>query len=354
MKKLRALFQKEDYLTPSVFIMRLTRQNGKMEHAILRYITGMELFMMFFGLFTFNLAKPRAILYISLYASLSLAAFLTDLAFMIGEKRNTAKRNRLIMASAYFFYIFIHIWALTVTTLDVTRGGTYWAAATALVATGVFIVLHPVFTLSFSIMATIYLGALHVYVNGWSASLVNILLFGMVLCIIDIRMYLGAYNTMYVEDRLRDQSYRDGLTAIRNRRALEEKLDQNSLAAGGCIALMDIDDFKGINDTEGHQSGDEALLLVASCLRDLFKDEEIYRYGGDEFVILSEHNTVETADRMKKVNDRLANAEREIDIRISCGIADNDPCRTAEETLGMADTVLYQVKQNGKGQVAVF
>ena len=105
-KKIHSFFHKEDYLSPSVFIMRLMRQNSKMEHAILRYICGMEVCMTVFGLLNFNLSSPRAQMHLVLYIALALVAFLSDRAFTIGEKRNTVRRNRLILATGYFFYAF--------------------------------------------------------------------------------------------------------------------------------------------------------------------------------------------------------------------------------------------------------
>ncbi len=351
MKRIKQFFEKEDYLTAPEFILALIRKNSKLEHAILRYIFGMETFMLIMGLMQFNLARPRAWIYLGLYASLALAAIGSDLAFCYGEKKGDRASLLMVRNVGYFFYLFIHVWAMTLTTMDVVRGGSYWTAASAMVATGIFIVLVPVYSIGITVLCIIYLCGLYIATEGFGMGMINIILFGLVVCIIHCRMYIGAYNTMYAEDKLRDISRRDGLTSVLNRRALNQKLEALEGCFTGSVAIIDLDNFKRINDTEGHQNGDEALLLVTSFLRDAFKDEELYRYGGDEFLILTELSPKQTAEKLNRIGDRLRCTEREIKIGLSGGVVASSPEKTMEDTIRLADQLLYQVKENGKGEV---
>lgn len=164
--------------------------------------------------------------------------------------------------------------------------------------------------------------------------------------------------------RLQEQSVRDGLTGIPNRRRFEEHFDFLWGRAAGeevpiALILSDIDFFKKLNDSLGHQEGDRCLQEVAHKLRTLVEGEDdlVARFGGEEFVIL-----LWNADRARasQVAESLRVGIRDLAIEhplhpagrvtISLGVACAIPSLTssAEDFLHQADSLLYQAKSLGR------
>ncbi|OYV36378.1 MAG: hypothetical protein B7Z80_15730 [Rhodospirillales bacterium 20-64-7] len=151
----------------------------------------------------------------------------------------------------------------------------------------------------------------------------------------------------------------DGLTLLANRRRLEQAL-QEALADGGhyVLAMLDIDNFKRINDTHSHLAGDDVLRKVASILRSHCRENDLpARYGGEEFAVL-----LRVADRAagKTVCDRILDAIGTHDWRgelripavtISIGMASSTEGATPRDLLAIADQRLYQAKAQGRNRV---
>jgi len=156
-----------------------------------------------------------------------------------------------------------------------------------------------------------------------------------------------------VEDLRRENSNRtdlDGLTGLFNQAALARRVEQKDPL--DCVVVVcDMDNFKEINDHYGHLVGDEILRNVGSLLqRSIRHDDESYRWGGDEFVILFLHQTVEgAAKRMGELEQRLSDFQVRgfggLPISFSWGVADarNRPLR---ETLDEADRAMYAFKRS--------
>jgi len=164
--------------------------------------------------------------------------------------------------------------------------------------------------------------------------------------------------------RLQEQSVRDGLTGIPNRRRFEEQFDYMWGRAAGegapiTLILSDIDFFKKLNDALGHQEGDRCLQAVARRMHELVdgEDDLVARYGGEEFVILLWNAGEERAD---EVAELLRTAVKELGIAhpqhpagrvtISLGVACATPGLTssAEDFLHHADSLLYEAKSAGR------
>jgi diguanylate cyclase (GGDEF)-like protein len=130
------------------------------------------------------------------------------------------------------------------------------------------------------------------------------------------------------------------------------------------MLILDIDDFKKINDTYGHRRGDEALALVAELIkRNLRKIDQPFRYGGEEFVILlpgtAAAEAVHTAERLRAViseADGLTDDGGEtIEVRVSIGAAVfPNHARSEGELFAKADSALYRAKRKGKDRVELY
>ncbi len=351
-KKLLGKFTKEDFLSIREFTHKQYRKAAKSEHVILRFIMGMEVFMLAFGYFNYNHKNPLMKVYMSLYAILALASLGTDLVLSAAERNTSLYERKRLSLVGYGYHTLIVAWGLTITTLDVRHGGgSYWVAATVMMAVSVFLNLNPFHSTAVIISAGIYLCYLSCDTKGgFSTGMMNIVIFILIDVTVILKNYFTLYNNMYMETKLKELSMRDGLTGLNNRRALEERITENDFEGVKAVAIIDIDDFKAINDTGGHGSGDEALLRVTALFREYFNDRELIRYGGDEFLILSSFEDQETLERLKKVNRRLSRLSGEIPIHISGGIAVPEPMVLITDTIKMADALLYDAKRKGKGR----
>ena len=112
---------------------------------------------------------------------------------------------------------------------------------------------------------------------------------------------------------------------------------------------IDIDSFKSINDTYGHQAGDRALVDLAQALSTALRTgDELYRIGGDEFAAILD---VQRDDEAVGVAERLVAAARTVRQTISVGVAVRLPGETSQDTLGRADAALYLAKRSGRDRV---
>lgn len=168
---------------------------------------------------------------------------------------------------------------------------------------------------------------------------------------------------------VQEESKRDALTGLGNRRMLETsfeqiKLNSNLLDLNHWIMLIDIDDFKIVNDTHGHMVGDEVLKVVASVLNQSCRPEDVLvRYGGEEFIILMEAADEKVMSYIaKRVREAIEysvvdTSDAQIRITISIGVA---PVVTINSETALyngienADKALYFVKEKGKNQIGMF
>jgi diguanylate cyclase (GGDEF)-like protein len=158
----------------------------------------------------------------------------------------------------------------------------------------------------------------------------------------------------------RAQAATDQLTGVLNHRAFHERIRDTVTQAemsGGSIGLimMDIDDFKGFNDSLGHQAGDEALRSVAQSAAQVVKKEDTYRYGGDEFAVLlpgaDSRKTLHIAEQVRRAV-AAAPASNGKNLTVSLGIAEfPDMAQSAEELIYRADMAMYWAKSTGKNRV---
>ncbi len=171
-----------------------------------------------------------------------------------------------------------------------------------------------------------------------------------------------------IEHRLRNLASVDGLTGVFNRRHFFEAASAAMTVAerrgrGSCIAILDVDHFKAVNDLHGHAAGDEALkALTRVCTRMCRDSDVVARYGGEEFVMLLPETTLASA---RAVVERIRHAlcsehiktaaaaatSDSFTITVSAGVAAHREGETLEDLLRRADEALYEAKRTGRDRV---
>ncbi len=157
----------------------------------------------------------------------------------------------------------------------------------------------------------------------------------------------------------------DHLTCLMNRRGLAASFEQmqSRRAPGGsplALALIDVDDFKKLNDTLGHHAGDDALRHLAGVLREKLRPGDICaRYGGEEFVLLlpgaAPDRAAEVVTRLQRELTRhvFMHESSRVFITFSAGVADVGTGEAMEDVLARADDAMYAAKRSGKNRVEV-
>lgn len=169
-------------------------------------------------------------------------------------------------------------------------------------------------------------------------------------------------------DKLRDTSLRDGMTGLYNRRFLEEFIDQvMSQAQRGnetySVMMLDVDFFKSVNDTYGHDVGDKVIIEIGKLLKENIRDSDLaIRYGGEEFVVML-HNADDAGTMMvaNKIHSAFAEIIFEVGIgetmqkTMSIGIA-KFPLHgdTIWKCIKFADTALYKAKTTGRNKIVEY
>lgn len=156
-----------------------------------------------------------------------------------------------------------------------------------------------------------------------------------------------------------ERALRDPLTGVQNRAALTAAVErevENAQRHGTPLAMLvlDIDCFKSINDNYGHSVGDDVLRAVAQTTETTIrKADQLFRYGGEEFVILAsytdEDGARQLAERIRRDIESIGAINgRDIDITASLGISLMPPGQSCEDLFERADQALYQAKQSGR------
>ncbi|THF65674.1 diguanylate cyclase [Pseudothauera nasutitermitis] len=157
----------------------------------------------------------------------------------------------------------------------------------------------------------------------------------------------------------------DPLTGALNRRGLEEMFTKEASRAARrrsplCVALLDLDNFKKLNDTYGHQSGDDALTHLVRVVRENLRPQDsVARYGGEEFVLLYPDTELnEAAAALTRLQRALTTAfflanNQKVFITFSAGVAAWNPGEALEAAAQRADAAMYRAKQGGKNRVEI-
>ena len=178
---------------------------------------------------------------------------------------------------------------------------------------------------------------------------------------------LGKRGMEHLNEELKTASRVDGLTGLYNRRYWQERFDEmHKLCVRrekpSTALMLDIDHFKRINDTYGHQAGDKVIKMLAALIKRCVRETDLAgRYGGEEFAIILNDSSVEdakiVAERIRQLAQRLV-VEHEgesISFTVSLGLAQFTPdFKGALAWLECADQALYEAKENGRNQYRIY
>ncbi|MED5425045.1 MAG: diguanylate cyclase [Pseudomonadota bacterium] len=178
---------------------------------------------------------------------------------------------------------------------------------------------------------------------------------------------LGKRGMEHLNEELKTASRVDGLTGLYNRRYWQERFDEmHKLCVRrekpSTALMLDIDHFKRINDTYGHQAGDKVIKMLAALIKRCVRETDLAgRYGGEEFAIILNDSSVEdakiVAERIRQLAQRLV-VEHEgesISFTVSLGLAQFSPdFKGAMAWLECADQALYEAKENGRNQYRIY
>ncbi len=181
--------------------------------------------------------------------------------------------------------------------------------------------------------------------------------------------YKIAYESAEIYERMQDMAAIDELTGLYNRRFGMKRLNEEYKRALRiekcmCLIMLDIDHFKSINDTYGHQAGDYVLSTIGKILSESFRSEDIVmRYGGEEFLcVLCNSNSEGAIKRAEEIRKKIEEfdfiyRDHKIPVTISGGISILDmkkEKKTPEELIREADEALYTAKRTGRNRIITY
>lgn len=215
-----------------------------------------------------------------------------------------------------------------------------------------------------NVLFALVIGAsgLYTWQEFWERYALIILVVNLVATVIMVMVYEILYRDMRTRNVLKVTAETDFLTGLSNRRAIDSHLKKECLHARESrddlsLALLDIDFFKKVNDTYGHEIGDQVLKKVAGLIRENVRSSDVVgRYGGEEFMIVFPHLgldvATEIAERVRRIiagTPIAVTADHSIQVTVSIGVATLS--EASEETLqNLADQRLYLAKSQGRNR----
>ncbi len=172
--------------------------------------------------------------------------------------------------------------------------------------------------------------------------------------------WLFPLRNALIVTRLQQLALRDTLTGLGNRRFFDDAFAKAVLLAerkkeAGALLLLDLDNFKQVNDNYGHHTGDDVLVAVAEAMRTTLRaSDNLFRFGGDEFAVLLNAEDAPSAElvahRLIKAISQMHICEK-YQVSASAGLVAFDGSMTAKDLFTLADQALYAAKMAGKNAV---
>ena len=183
--------------------------------------------------------------------------------------------------------------------------------------------------------------------------------------ILALTVYFLRHN-IKLGKKLKELANTDALTGVFNRRCFMDlcvpQIERVFRTGGECfIIIFDLDHFKRVNDTYGHQGGDQVLREISRRIKRTVRSYDLLaRYGGEEFIVfmpeISKENAINAAERMRRVvcDTPVEFEGQQIQVSSSFGIAYAAPFNKIEKATQFADEALYKAKEAGRNQVVFY
>lgn len=321
---------------------------------ILCLITVFEIFMIIRALLVFDFKVLRCCLYMTCYIALLICSLFCIVVVL--RNFNKEEISSHTVNSLYYYAIFLNVWACAISVVDVMGGHTPIVLMTVVMGSSALAFISPKVQ---GILVTILSGIIIYFIEKYgsksilsSGYLINFIIFIIFTFFIAIRKFRQNRTDYLVNKKLHSLSYHDQLTNIKNRYALH--IDLNNQNNNFYFGILDLDRFKKINDTYGHDFGDACLKEVANQLMLYFKDKA-YRYGGDEFVVITDYSDEKISDCCMKINKHLEEEFEGKDVHISGGFYyQSNNLETYEDFFRNADSALYEAKETRKGNIVFY
>ncbi|MFZ6656644.1 GGDEF domain-containing protein [Undibacterium sp. TJN19] len=233
-------------------------------------------------------------------------------------------------------------------------GIVYWVYPTMIAA---FFILKAKEALAInSVSLLLLVGILHA-----KMSLLDLSTLIVTLILINLFSYIFSHRTSLQHHELNQQAEKDFLTGVGNRRAFDRKLqdicDDSSPHKDACLLILDLDHFKNVNDQFGHTVGDDVLIQFCALLRARIRSiDSLFRYGGEEFVVVAIGTDSIAAARFAeelRVLIEKAILIRDYPVTVSIGVARKCDGESSADWFQRADAMLYDAKLSGRNAVRV-
>lgn len=332
------------------------QKNRKIIYIVLSLISFFEAIMILIAFLNKDVFKENFSIYLTCYIVLFVFSVGGLLINYFSAKH--PKINWLLYLYSYFYVVLICAWALVISYLDIKVGNYPIVYFTIFMFIPFFLLIDPI---AYSFVNFIGFACMLYFEQTikndlFSGFIVNMFVFLVMVLVITWKTYLLLCNKYDYQMKLIHLTRTDALTDLNNRRMLDIMIDK-LLAEKKTftIVLIDIDNFKKLNDSYGHSVGDNYLVIIGSLLKDSFGQENVYRYGGDEFTCIScELSNEEIISKLIAINDYLKQKAQDKNLQISGGIYNTNVEDSVVEIFTKADEGLYDAKDTRKGSFVVY
>lgn len=344
---------KEHFKVNDSYLIKRIGSHPRSLFSVLLTISLLELFFLIRGLVVFNFDNPRHIIYEISYGALLLISIAGGIYVLLTMK------NSMRFQKQYYFLTIVYealiiAFSTTISCLDImVEGGQTIVYVTTILAIPMLALINPYIYSIFGVISTAtlllvshYRGGIH-FSNGEIINYAVLDILVIFACFSLYRLYKLYYEK---EIRLNTLSLTDQLTGLYNRRKLDQDMKDRSDSSPKepyAFIFCDIDDFKAVNDSRGHSFGDDVLAQVGLLLKNQFGNGT-YRYGGDEFAIVTSKSRQEIVISIGLIQERLSLFSSSTQLTLSFGVYESDGNDNGLVPFRMADKALYATKAQGK------
>ena len=321
-------------------------------------ISVLETFFLIRGLFLFDFSKSVFVIYEVAYSVLLICS-LAGAIYLFCTIKKVKEHAKTYYILSVLYEAIIIAFSTTVSSLDMIGvAGQSIVYITTILSIPMIALINPYIYSAFAIISTASLLCVAHYCGGFpfaSGSIMNYIVLDILVIFTCFTLYHLLESYYKKAETLSTLSITDQLTGLYNRRKLDADMGEKGIEKRNSEAfiLCDIDDFKAVNDTEGHAFGDEVLTYVSSQIKEQFGDLT-YRYGGDEFAIFTTKSKPMIEEAIEIIKTHLASFSASTPITMSFGIYITDGTEDRITLLRRADKALYSTKGNGKSSYSFF